>query len=64
MAGIAKNYHYFLKWVFIKKTNIYEDKIETNWRIEKRQCGKCGRKFRNGQILDSHKKQCGVRNEK
>lgn len=63
MTGIARNYRYFLKWVFIKKTNIYEDnKTKTKWRIEKRQCGKCGRKFKNCQGLDGHKKQYGVRN--
>lgn len=65
MAGIAKKYYYFSKWVFVKKTNIYEDSgTKTNWRIEKRQCDMCGRKFRNGQSLDGHKKQYGVRNEK
>lgn len=64
MSNIAKNYHYFWKWVFIRETNIYEDKAKTKWRLEKRQCSKCGRKFKNGQGLDGHKKQYGARNEK
>jgi hypothetical protein len=37
MAGIQKKYYYFLKWVFIRETKIYEDKTKkSKWIIKKR----------------------------